>query len=204
MRSHRHSEMVSRRTALAGLGVGGLGLAMATHRGYATAQDASDDLTEHPGVGCWLAMVTMAPDAPPVANVSIVSGDGFIVNMAPVSRTGPQGTTIASGGAGRWETTGERSFHFTTVQVLSDPDGVFLGTLTVDGYPTVSEDGMSFIDDSPESHATLRDPVGTVTSTIEPHRDTNPLMAMRIDVGSPGFPEATPEVARTTKVHSLP
>lgn len=145
-----------------------------------------------------------APDAPAVANVSINTGDGFVVNMAPVARSGPQGITIASGAAGVWESTGERSSHFTVVQTLSNPDGLYLGTLTIDGFPTVSEDGMTFIDDSPESYVTIRDPAGNVVSVIEGARVAQPVTGTRIVTGSPGFPESTPVAVRMTKAWPLP
>lgn len=63
---------------------------------------------------------------------------------------------------------------------------------------------MTFIDDSPESHVTIRDPVGNVVSLTEGARVTQPVTGTRIVVGSPGFPEATPTVTRTTKVWPLP
>jgi hypothetical protein len=189
------ADHVSRRAALIGLGAGAVGLT-ATLGQASTA--LGQDTPDHPFVGCWLAMVSTAPDVPPVANVSIATADGFIVNMAPVSRVGPNGVTIASGGAGRWESTGERSVHFTTVQVLSNQDGVFLGTLTIDAHPTVNDDGMGFVDDAPDGQATIRDATGAVVSTMPTNRDTNPLLATRVDVGAPGFPDATPATARRT------
>ncbi len=204
MCDQRPPETVSRRTALAAFGVAGVGLALTAPSIGAIAQETSSTMAKHPMVGVWLALVPGAPDAPPVANVTINTVDGLVVNMAPVARSGPQGVTIASGGAGVWESTGERSWHFTVVQALSNPDGVYLGTLTIDGFPTVSEDGMSFIDDSPESHATIRDPAGNVVSVIEGARVAQPVTGTRIVTGSPGFPESTPVAVRTTKVWSLP
>jgi hypothetical protein len=185
------TDLMSRRSAFLGLGAGTLGIAAALGAPGAALGQVS---TDHPFVGCWLAMVSPAPDVPPVANVSIATSDGFLVNMAPVTRMGPNGLTVASGGAGRWEAIDERRAHFTTIQVLSTEDGTFVGTFTLDAYPTVSDDGMSFVDDSPDSQITIRDPGGNVTSVIPGNRNTNPLMASRIDVGAPGFPDGTPQV----------
>lgn len=192
MKIHRGLSAVSRRTALAGFGAGGLGLALAAHAVPAMAQDTAGDLADHPLVGGWLAQVPTAPGAPPVANVTINTADGFVINVAPVVRSGPNGVSVASGGVGMWESAGERSAHFTIVQVLSSLEGTFLGTVTIDGHPTVSEDGMTFIDDSPESLVTIRDPAGNVVSVVEGARVEQPVMGTRIEVGMPGFPEATP------------
>jgi hypothetical protein len=192
MSDQQHQGMVSRRTALAGIGIGGLGLALATKRAVVSAQDASADLASHPIVGSWLVTVPTGPDTPPVANSGLYSPDGSVVNMAPVTRMGPQDVSLASGAVGRWESAVDRVAHFTMVQMLSSPEGVFIGTVTIDGNPTVSDDGMTFTDDSPESTVTVRDPAGNVVSAIEGARVQAPITAVRIAVGAPGFPEATP------------
>ena len=44
---------ISRRSALAGLGAGGLGLALANAARPANAQDATPELANHPVVGAW-------------------------------------------------------------------------------------------------------------------------------------------------------
>jgi hypothetical protein len=184
------TESISRRSAFLGFGFGAMGVAagLGMH-GAALGQEST---TEHPFVGCWLAMVSPAPDVPPVANITVATSDGFVLNMAPVTRNGPNGVTIASGGAGRWEAIDERSVHFTTVQVLSDQDGAFLGTLTIDGHPTVNDDGMGFVDNSPESQATIRDATGAIVSVLDANRESNPLLASRLEVGAPGTPMASP------------
>ncbi len=121
--------------------------------------------------------------------------------MAPVTRVGPKGVTIASSGVGRWESTGERDCHFRVVQVLSNHAGDYLGTLTIDGHLTVSEDGLTVIDNSPESQGVIRDPVGKVVSTINDRRDKNPVKSIRIgleagnlpfEMLASGVPEAIP------------
>lgn len=118
--------------------------------------------------------------------------------MAPASRVGPSGITIASGGVGRWESSGEHTCHFTTVQVLSNPEGMYLGTLTIDGHLTVSDDGMTVSDTSPESLGIIRDPLGKVVSTLNGHRDKNPVKGTRMDVGASSFPEGTPGATPAT------
>jgi hypothetical protein len=184
---------VSRRTALAGLGVGGLGLAFAATARRTAAQDTASGATAgHPLVGVWLAMVPVTPGAPLVPISSIYTADGQIVTAWPVTQAGAQGVTFASSVVGTWEGTGARSAHFTAVQVLSDATGAFTGTVTIDGYPTVSEDGLSFTDDAPESKLTVRDPTGTIVMVIGGDGSFPPVTATRMGVGSPGFPTGTP------------
>lgn len=52
MTASRMRNSVSRRTALAGLGAGGLGVALAAAR-PAAAQDAAAEMAKHPIVGFW-------------------------------------------------------------------------------------------------------------------------------------------------------
>jgi hypothetical protein len=188
-----HHAGVSRRTALRTVGIGSLGLALAPQAASVSAQDASAEMASHPIVGTWLVTLTMAPDMPPVTNASVYGPDGSLVNMAPVARQGPQGVTIASAAAGRWESAGGNAAHFTMVQVLSTLDGMFVGTVTIDGHPTVSDDGLTFMDNSPDSSTTIRDPMGKVLNVIPRSPDAPPVTAVRIEAGAPGFPEGTPE-----------
>ena len=60
MRTERHDKSVTRRTALAGLGAGGLGLTLATGRAR-TARAAQEMSTaDHPLMGMWMAMANPA------------------------------------------------------------------------------------------------------------------------------------------------
>ncbi len=184
---------LSRRTTLASLGASVI--AFAGSRTSMSAQ-GMPDLATHPATGVWLSMLPQPEGAAPVANPTILSADGSVVVVAPVTRSGPQGVTIASSGIGRWESTGERSVHFTVVQALSTPEGAYLGTMTIDAYPHVSDDGLTLIDDSPDSHLTIRDPGGNViSSNADAHiRVAQPLMGTRFEVGASGGPPATPDV----------
>ena len=58
-------------------------------------------------------------------------------------RPGPKASTFVSTQVGTWEPVGPRSVHFTGVQLLSDANGAFVGTVTIDAYPMVSEDGQT-------------------------------------------------------------
>ena len=155
------------------------------HEGLA-AQEAPADFTGHAWVGTWMATTPggLAPGN--------FAADGSVVMGLQATQAGPTGVAFVSSEVGRWEPVDERTAHFTAVQVLSDADGQFIGTITIDGYPVVSEDGQSFIDDGSQGSVTIRDADHKVVETIsEPPMVTGVRMA----VGSPGFLEeaaATP------------
>lgn len=155
------------------------------HEGLA-AQEAQADFAGHAFVGTWMAST---PGGLALGNFA---ADGSVVMGLQASQAGPMGVAFVSSEVGRWEPVDERTAHFTAVQVLSDADGQFIGTITIDGYPVVSEDGQSFIDDGSQGSVTIRDAAHQVVETItEPPTVTGVRMA----VGSPGFPEeaaATP------------
>src|SRR3954468_9014324 len=72
----------------------------------------------------------------------------------PATMAGPQGVTFVSTQVGTWEPIDERSVHFTGVQLHTDATGALVATVTIDGHPTVSEDGQTLRDDNPESGPT--------------------------------------------------
>jgi hypothetical protein len=193
MTTHQKHFPVSRRTALAGLGAGSLGLALTARSGV--AQDAAADaMANHPIVGAWL---TMNPGDPPSASPVSFTADGVMTVAWAPSYVDPQLGTVFQGTAiGAWEPTGERSIRFTIVQALSDADGAYLGTFTLEGYPEVSEDGRTFLDDGTRAKATVRDANNTVTFEAGGGEGeapmTPPVPARRIQAGDAGFPEGTP------------
>jgi hypothetical protein len=178
----RHTtDRVSRRTALAGLGAGGLGVALAAPGTRVAAQEASTDaLAGHPLVGTWLAITPFG------ASPETFAADGTVIEA------GDQGVTFYGPGIGVWTSTGERSGAFTFVQALGHADGAYAGTLTIDGHLDVSEDGQSFVDDAPETTLTFRDAQNNVLQAINPFKPGEgslPLVtAIRMAVGAPGFP----------------
>jgi hypothetical protein len=176
---------VSRRAALAGLGAGGLGLAFAAGRHGAAAQDAAT----HPIVGVWMVTTRFGP-AP-----SIFAADGTVTIARPATQAGPQGVAFVSSEVGTWEPISERGVHFTSVHLQSDANGTYTGSVTIDGHPIVSEDGQSFVDDSPDSGPTIRDAAGNVVAAP---RGQPPVTGVRMRIGSPGFPEATPTAGTPT------
>ncbi|HEY7031721.1 MAG TPA: hypothetical protein VH482_10355 [Thermomicrobiales bacterium] len=180
---------VSRRTALAGLGTGGLGLALAAGSRGAAAQDTASEMAKHPIVGVWMATTRTGP-AP-----SIFSPDGTVTIARPVTQAGPQGVVFVSSEVGTWEPTSARGVHFTSVHLQSDANGTYTGSVTIDGHPTVSEDGQTFVDDSPDSGPTIRDAAGNVVAAP---RGQPPVTGIRMGVGSPGFPAGTPTAGTPT------
>jgi hypothetical protein len=190
MRTSGSDASLSRRTALVGLGGGGIGVALATRGRIAAAQDAqSDAMATHLMVGAWMAS-TPSGLAP-----GIFFPDGTVIVTVPVTGNSPLGTTYVSTQPGTWEPVSERGIHFTGVQLHSDANGNYVGSITIDGHPVVSEDGQSLVDDSPESGPTIRDAYGNVLDVL---RGGPPVTGVRIGVGAPGFPEASPAASTPT------
>ncbi len=161
---------------------------------------AAQDLAEHPIVGAWLVM---NPGDPPNASPAIFSADGTLTVAYVPSYLQPEGGVVLQGTAiGVWEPTGERGVHLTYVQALSDVDGTYLGTFTLDAYPEVSDDGQSFLDDGTQVRFTFRDANNTIVQEVGGGGDaqaaTPQVHARRMQVGDPGFPEAMPAASTPT------
>lgn len=183
MTSSRTVGSVSRRTALSGLGAGALGLAVAARGERASAQDATpDSYAGHPNVGVWMV------DSPIGRAIAVYAADGSVITALPASQAGPQGVTFSSTQIGTWEPTGERGTHLTVVQLLSDGAGAYAGSVTVDAFQEVSEDGQTWMSGA-GSTITIRDAADNVVQEIA---DGPPAVGRRMGVGAPGFPEGTP------------
>lgn len=183
---------LSRRLALGRVGAAAaaLGLSLGAARGRAAAQEAATDLANHPLTGTWLAMANPAlPDDPQFPAPSLFTADGVVLLVFPTTQVGPQGVVFNAPAMGTWEADGDRRGHFTAVQLQSDANGVFLGSVTIDGYPEVSEDGQTFADDGSRAVITIRDAAGAIVQEVSGVFD-RPVTAIRIGVGSPGFPES--------------
>src|SRR5215211_586111 len=111
MTTPRTSSAVSRRTALAGIGAGGLGLALAASTSQASAQDAAADMASHPMVGAWLVAGRLGP------SMTIVHPNGTWMDAGMTTEAGPDGVAFLGSTIGTWEAVGERGIHFTAVQV---------------------------------------------------------------------------------------
>ena len=129
--------------------------------------------------------------------VGFFLADGTTIQGLPATQAGPNGVAFVSTQVGRWEPTGPRSVHFTGIQRHSDAKGTYTGSVTIDGYPTVSEDGQTLRDDQSKAVVTIRDAAGAIVQTI-PGAGSPPVTAIRISVGSPGFPTGKPTAATPT------
>jgi hypothetical protein len=182
--SFRSRSSLNRRAALGGVGAAAAALGLG-HLHQAAAQDATPDaMANHPIVGAWMVTTPIGP------SLAVFFADGINIQGLQASQAGPLGVTFVGPQVGVWEPTGPRSVHFTGVQWHSDATGTLVGTVTIDGYPTVSEDGQTLLDDNPESGPTIRDAAGTILDVL---RGGPPVTGVRMGVGSPGFPEASPE-----------
>ena len=185
---------ISRRSALAGLGAGGLGLALANAARPASAQDAAPvDYAGHPMAGMWLATV------PNGVGPSLFAADGTCLQTTPLVSVAPDGSVqFETPGLGTWEPDGERGAHFTVVRVISDAAGAFVGTGTVDGYPVANDDGQSFYDDGTRVRVTVRDAAGAVTVVLGEDGTLPAISGVRMGPGNPGFSDGTPEAGTPT------
>ena len=195
MTDDRSTTAISRRTALTGLGAGTLGLALGA-RGAGAAQGMTT--ADHPLMGMWLAMANPARrgEDPQFPAPSLFAADGTVVLGFVPAEIGMDGAIQFSGSPmGVWEPYDEQTGHFTAVQVLADKTGMLIGSVTIDGHPHVSDDGLTFVDDGSLVTVTIRDAAGAVVTVIPPGPTGFPVTATRMRVGNPGFPggeDATP------------
>src|SRR5215207_11491758 len=116
----RSTPSVSRRTALAGLSAGGLGLALAATAQHASAQDTAAEMAGHPFVGTWI--VDRNPDDPTeIPTYNIITADGGLIDP-----------TV--GAAGVWVPTGSDTAAFTLTGTIAELGAYFVvrGTVTID------------------------------------------------------------------------
>lgn len=114
MTTDRSRASVTRRTALAGLGAGGLGLALAATVRQASAQDATPvSMAGHPLVGAWMVTIPGPPNTPGPALIDYTS-DGIVHQLDP-SR---------GNATGAWAATGERTGVLTLVFVTYAPGSI--------------------------------------------------------------------------------
>jgi hypothetical protein len=101
-------------------------------------QEATPDTrVSHPIVGVWMVA---APTGPALA---VFSADGANIQGVPAAQAGPQGVTFTGAQIGTCEPVDERRIHFTGVQLLAGDNSAFVGSVTIDGHPRVSDDGRS-------------------------------------------------------------
>lgn len=184
MFTQRSSHSVSRRAALAGLGAGSLGLALAAPTRQTAAESAS--LGDHTLTGAWL--VSLPGGVAPAH----FSADGTVLLACPTCEQNAAGQIIYSTSAlGTWESAGDRAGSVNVLQVLTDSAGAFVGTRSLLWNPEVSEDGHSFLGDGATMRVYLRDSTNTVIAIRGEDGDLPPLSGVRMSPGSHGFPAPT-------------
>lgn len=194
------SSGLSRRAALGSAGVLAATLGLGSRLDRVAAQGETIDLASHPLTGTWSTTTNaLLMESPQIHHVSLFGADGTVLLMTPLSDIGPEGPVLTSAMVGVWEPYDERRGHFTATQMLSGLDGTFFGTVTVDGHPLVSEDGQTFSDDGVLVTVTIRDAGGAILEVVPPGTPSpRPVTGIRMAVGAPGFPEATPEAGTPT------
>ena len=168
------SNSMSRRTALAGLGAGALGVSLAAVR-HASAQDATPSaLAVHPIVGTWIIDrdITTATEAP---SIVVVTADGGVIDPS-------------QGVAGAWQATGERTVLWTLVGTLPENGG----TIIVRSTPEVDESGMNL---TGTDSVTIVAPDGSVMASFPGSSAGVRLPIEPVEAGGtplPGIPTWTP------------
>ena len=164
---------VTRRTAIAGIGAGGVGLALAT--AHAAAQDATPAaMAGHPIVGTWIIDrdITTATEAP---SIVVVTADGGIIDPS-------------LGVAGAWQATGPRTSAWTLVGTQPGNGGTFV----VRSTPEVDETGMNL---TGAYTVTIVAPDGSVMATVPGDSSGVRLPIEPVEAGGtplPGIPTWTP------------
>jgi hypothetical protein len=156
----------------------------------ASSQEEDSPLAGHPMVGSWLVTTPGGP------SLALFAADGSVTMGIQPTQVGVMGVgndvTFVGAEIGTWEATGERSAHFTALQVLSDVAGTYLGTVTIDGYPVASADGQTLLDDGSQGEITVRDATGAIVTVLGQGDESLPqITGVRMGVGEPGFPDAT-------------
>jgi hypothetical protein len=174
-------------SALSGALTGALTIGRST-----VAQAATPDaMAHHPIVGVWNVMTPGGP------SLAVFFANGANIQGLPATQMGPQGVTFVGPQVGTWEPTGPRSIHFTGVQLHSDANGDFTGTVTIDAYPEVSEDGQTLHDDLSQGMVTIRNASGVILEEM-PSAGGPPVTGIRMGVGLPGFPAGMSGTATPT------
>jgi hypothetical protein len=186
----------NRRQLIAAAG-GGLAVALAAMPNRGLAQ-AANDYSDHPMTGMWLAMANPAlPGNPPLPAPSLFTAEGYVVLQFPPIDIGANGPVIQGNPLGVWEPYDEQTAHFTVVQSLSAPDGTLIGSVTINGFPSVNDDNMTFTDRAELTHVTIRDANGAILQEIPGDPSGRRVTGIRMAVDAPGFPEAEATPAAT-------
>ncbi len=181
MTTPQRTTSVSRRTALAGIGAGGLALALAATTRHAAAQEATPvPMAGHPIIGTWIIVrdITTTTEVPVVV---VFTADGGFLDPG-------------QGVAGTWEPTGPQS---AAMIIIPFTDGGAGGYAVVRSTWEIDAGGETM---SGPASVTVVTPDGTVVATVElSSRATRLRVEPMGNAGQPlaGFPVWTPVPAAT-------
>lgn len=195
---------LSRRSALAGLGAGSIAAFVGAHAAVAHAPLENRDIgadssgpsglntSTHRLSGLWLSMIGLPSNSKKTVAVPTFFGaDGSVMLIFPGTEAAKQGIQVKGPAIGTWEVLDERSGHFTAVQVLSNMDGEYVGTVEVEGFPSLDEEGEKYDCDSSRHMFIVRNEFNTVVSRLTASVE-NPMRGSRMRPGNAGFPVDNP------------
>jgi hypothetical protein len=177
-------QSVSRRTALAGLGAGGLGLALAATAHPAAAQEGAGDLASHPLVGLWQLPI-IGPDAP-------VSPWAFQVYHADGTMSS-WNAGLTAGVLGLWRPTGERTADVLWVTQDVADDGAAL-TITFRHTFEVDETGDRW---TATGDLDIRDANGVQVAAIPGLEGTSTRVTFDVNPATGSTASQAPDAAAT-------
>lgn len=195
---------LTRRSAIAGLGAGSLGLlfgasATAAPPAFETGGSGSTEAlstASHRLAGRWLSTLGL-PSRPDVAVTvpSFFGADGTVVMIFPGMEAEKRGIQVRGVALGDWEPTSFDTGHFTAVQVLANLEGSYIGTVTIDGYAKLDADGIGFSVRNEDHLFVVRDQMNAIVERLAASA-THPMRGFRMRVGNAGFPEQADPLIR--------
>lgn len=188
---------LTRRSAIAGLGAGSLGLFLGASAAVAESSVETGgsgggkllSTTTHPLAGRWLSRLAL-PSRPDieVTAPTFFGADGTVVMCLPSVEAEEQGIHAGGIALGCWEPMAADLGHFTAVQAMSNLDGEYIGTVTIDGYAQTDAEGLGFAVRSEDNLFVVRDAGDAVVEELFAST-AHPMRGLKMRVGSAGFVE---------------
>ena len=123
-----------------------------------SAQQSSNS-TKKVIVGGWIETVTFEGGVmPPLKSLVTFNADGTMT-VADQGNVNLAAGQLFSAGHGAWSAQGDRTFNWTTLELISDLSGNLIGTLKVRGTYTVDESGDAY---AGSFYAEVKDTSGTL------------------------------------------
>lgn len=182
---------LNRRTALGSAAVIAAGIGFAGQAGVAAGQQ-TDSPARHACVGAWLIYTPANAFGTITFTTDGIVSQGFMPNYIDPEL----GVTFQSFGQGTWQAVDERQVHFTAIHSLVAPDGTFIGTGLIEGWPMVSEDGQGIEDHDLKGNFILRDATNAIV--VEMTDFDAGVMGVRITPGSLTLPDDRPMATPTS------